>query len=250
MKESQIIAVSERLLMAWRSGQRQPSSDLCLEDEASAYAVQERVLDALSCSAQAGRRVWKLGGGPGGLISAALVPERTVQASGWKVPKGYAMGLGIECEIAIQLGDDLPGAVDESEVFNAVEAWMPAIELCDTRFVDGGGDKPLLRLADQQMSRALVVGASCKLNPSHCWKQQQAVLKVDGQIRFEESGSHPFGRPLTNVAWLSRHAAAQGMPLQAGDIIATGSWTGLCWVHSGQNIDVCFPGIGEIFLNT
>ncbi|ANC81571.1 hypothetical protein KKK_11300 [Pseudomonas putida B6-2] len=242
------MAVSERLLTAWKTGCRQPSSDLSLDDEASAYAVQQKVASALGWPRQSNHRVWKLGGAPGGMISAALVPELAVHGSGWRVPSTYSMGLGIESEIAIRLSHDLNGSEEELEVFNAIDEWMPAIELCDTRFVDGGGENTLLKLADQQMSRALIVGAASKLTSAHDWKLQRAQLKVDGQIRFDQSGSHPFGSPLSNVVWLARHAASQGMPLMAGDVIATGSWSGLSWINEGQAVEVDFHGIGEVLL--
>jgi 2-keto-4-pentenoate hydratase len=248
MNELQIRAVTERLLLAWRTGIRQPVTDLQLEDEAAAYAVQRQVCDALGWHALPGSRVWKLGGGPGGLISTALVPENALQSSGWRVPAGYARGFGIEGELAIRLGRDLCASVDLDDVYNAVDAWMPAIELCDSRFMGGSGHSPLLKLADHQLSRALIVGSACKPTVRPDWRCQGVTLAIDGQSQRAFVGSHPFVDPLANVIWLARHATAQGMPLQAGDIIATGSWTSICWVETGQNISVCFPGFGSVNL--
>lgn len=248
MNELQILEVTERLLLAWRTGIRQPVTGLQLEDEAAAYAVQRQVGDALGWRALPGSRVWKLGGGPGGLVSTALVPENSVQSSGWRVPAGYAMGYGIEGELAIRLGRDLSASVDLNDVYSAIDAWMPAIELCDTRFIGGSGGSPFLKLADQQLSRALIVGAECKPDIPPDWRHQGVSLTINGQLLRSFLGSHPFVDPLENVIWLAKHAAERGMPLQAGDIIATGSWTHICWVEAGHSISVSFPGFGSVNL--
>lgn len=248
MNELQIRQVTERLLFAWRTGIRQPVTDLQLEDEAAAYAVQHQVSKALGWHALSGSKVWKLGGEPGGLISTALVPENALQSSGWRVPAKYAMGFGIEGELAIRLGRDLCASVELEEVYNAVDAWMPAIELCDSRFIGGSAHSPLLKLADHQLSRALIVGAECKPPVRPDWRGQGVTLTVGGQPQRAFVGSHPFVEPLANVVWLAKHAAAQGMPLQAGDIIATGSWSSICWVEVGQSVSVSFPGFGTVDL--
>ena len=47
------------------------------------------------------------------------------------------------------------------------------------------------------------------------------------------------------VAWAVRHCARRGMPLQAGDVVPTGTWTGLTVVRPGEAVTAVFEGIGE-----
>ncbi len=163
MSEAHIDAVARRLITAWRTGQRQPLAELSLPDAAAAYAVQRQVSEALGWFAGTRPTAWKLGGAPGGLISAAAVPAAAIHRSDWRVPPAYVTALGIEGELVIRLGRDLSGTSDLAEIRAAIDAWMPAIELCDTRLEDGASADPLLRLADQQLNRALILGEPVQL---------------------------------------------------------------------------------------
>jgi 2-keto-4-pentenoate hydratase len=242
---SAVDAVAASLIRAWRDGQRQPWPAQALANDAEAYAVQRRVAEALGWFDTPGRNAWKLGGAPGGRISAARVPSAALHAAGWEAPPGYCFDHGIEGELIVRLSRDLDEACDLATATAAIDAWMPGIELCDSRWLDVDQAAPLLRLADQQLNRALILGAPRRLDTLPDWRQQRAELRVDGQSVVSGHGSHPFGDPLSSLPWLARHAAGQGQPLRAGDLIATGSWTGLRWVRAGVSVEVNFPGLGS-----
>ncbi|MBD8828158.1 fumarylacetoacetate hydrolase family protein [Pseudomonas sp. CFBP 13602] len=247
---SAVEQVAQRLIRAWREGRRQPVEGLRLDSEAQAYDVQRRVAEAMGWFAHAPARAWKLGGAPGSLISAAGVPAGTVRASGWQVPPGHCHALGIEGELFVRLSRDLDEHTDLAAAYAAIDAWMPGIELCDTRWVDGIQADALLRLADQQLNRELIVGLPVTLAAVPDWSAQAATLHVDGEQVVRGLGSHPFREPLNSLPWLARHAVARGNPLRAGDLIATGSWTGIHWAPPGASIEVDFPGIGTVTLAT
>jgi len=76
------------------------------------------------------------------------------------------------------------------------------------------------------------------------------TLRVAGEPEFVGVGSHPFGEPLSSLPWLARHAAALGSPLRAGDLVATGSWTGIYWAPAGVQVEVEFAGAGRVALST
>ncbi|WP_312233228.1 2-keto-4-pentenoate hydratase [Stutzerimonas nitrititolerans] len=249
MSKAHIDAVARRLITGWRTGQRQPLSGLALPDTAAAYAVQRRVGDALGWFDGARPAAWKLGGSPGGMVSAAAVQATAIHRSGWHVPPGYVTALGIEGELVIRLGRNLTDTADLTEIRSAIDAWLPAIELCDTRLEGGINANPLLRLADQQLNRALILGNAVQLHDLPVWLKQTAILRVDGHEVVNASGSHPYIDPLSSLPWLARHAVAQGTPLRAGDLIATGSWTGIYWANPGQKITFSLNSVGEVMLN-
>lgn len=238
------------LIRAWREGQRQPTEGLRLDSEAQAYEVQREVAAAMGWFAQAPARAWKLGGAPGGFISAAGVPVDALQVSGWQIPPGHCHGVGIEGELFVRLSQDLDEHTDLATAYAAIDAWIPGIELCDTRWVDGDRADPLLRLADQQLNRALIVGQALSLAARPDWSTQAVQLMVDGESVVSGVGSHPFTDPLNSLPWLARHAAALGNPLRAGDLIATGSWTGIRWVPVGARVEWVFAGLGSVLVLT
>lgn len=247
---SAVERVAKRLIDAWREGQRQSVDGLQLDTQAQAYDVQQRVAEGMGWFERVPARAWKLGGAPASFISAAGVPAGAVQASGWKVPPGHCHGLGIEGELFVRLSRDLDEHTDLAAAYAAIDAWMPGIELCDTRWVDGAQADALLRLADQQLNRGLIVGTPIALPSIPDWSAQAATLRVDGEQVVRGLGSHPFREPLNSLPWLARHAVALGNPLRAGDLIATGSWTGLYWAPPDASIEVDFPGIGTVTLAT
>lgn len=247
---SAVEQVAAILIRGWREGRQQPLPTLALASEAEAYAVQHQVADALGWFASGPPAAWKLGGAPGGLISAAGIPATAIHPSGWQVTPDDAFGFGIEGELIVRLSRDLDQHTDLAMAYAAVDTWIPGIELCGTRWQQGDQASALLRLADQQLNRALILGAPQTLGELPDWSRQQVALRVAGQPEFVGMGSHPFGEPLSSLAWLARHAAAQGSPLRAGDLVATGSWTGIYWAPAGVQVDVEFAGIGRVALST
>lgn len=160
------------------------------------------------------------------------------------MPAGYCHRLGIERELVVRLSCDLDENADLQAAHGAIDAWIPGIELCDARFDRGVHAHPLLRLADQQLNRALVLGEPDRAAPD--WLHQRVDVRVNGTLQLPDRASHPFSDPLTSLPWLARHAAAQGKPLNAGDLIATRSWTGIYWAPEGSDIEMSFAGVGSV----
>jgi len=242
--------VAASLIRGWREGRQQPLPGISLASEAEAYAVQREVAETLGWFSAAPPAAWKLGGAPGGLISAAAVPVSAVHGSGWQVPPAADFGFGIEGELVVRLSRDLGRHTDPAMARAAIDAWLPGIELCGTRWQKGEQAAPLLRLADQQLNRALVLGAPQSLAQLPYWPAQQVTLRVAGESVFTGAGSHPFGDPLSSLPWLARHAAEVGTPLRAGDLVATGSWTGIYWAPAGVEVLAEFAGLGRVQLFT
>lgn len=247
---STVEQVASKLIQGWRTGQRQSHEGLMLESEAQAYAVQDRVAEALGWFTQAPARAWKLGGAPSSFISAAGVPAGAVHLSGWKAPGDYCHGFGIEGELIVRLSCDLDEHTDLAKAYSAIDAWLPGIELCDTRWLEAENAAPMLRLADQQSNRALILGEPCVYAQLPDWSTQTAELRIDGVSQLINTGSHPFAEPLNSIPWLARHAVEQGNPLRAGDLIATGSWTGIYWAPAGAEVEIEFAGMGIVTFST
>lgn len=77
------------------------------------------------------------------------------------------------------------------------------------------------------------------------YARQEAELRIDGRVAARGTGGHPTRDLPQMVAWAIRHCARRGMPLGAGDIVTTGTWTGLVALRPPEDIAAIFPGIGE-----
>jgi 2-keto-4-pentenoate hydratase len=103
----------------------------------------------------------------------------------------------------------------------------------------------MLRLADQLLHGSLVVGTGIPWHGSFDWKAQAATVSRNGKVVVETTGAHPLGDPTYLLGWLAAHAAERGVPLDAGDIVTAGTWTGVYDAVAGDTIDVDFPGVGR-----
>ncbi|MFT4174512.1 MAG: fumarylacetoacetate hydrolase family protein [Rhodocyclaceae bacterium] len=239
-------AMAEALCAARRQGSRVaiPHADAALTED-DGYAIQARVGQALGWFAEGGMRVWKLGGAPASGPSTAPVPREALRASPWQAPPAYAVGYGIEAEVAVRLARPLPPTASADEAWACIDTLYAAIELCDRRWVGEAPVSAPLQLADQQFNRAVIVGAAVPRAERPDWAALRVDVHIAGVVVKRQRGGHPFVDPLASLPWLAAHAARHGDGLRAGDIVATGSWTGIDWLRPGQTASVRFDGLGE-----
>lgn len=216
---------------------------------AEAYGVQDIVARDLWTQAGNAIHAWKTGG-PNAHATpiAAPIPQSKLFRSPVTLSGRDFCVIGIEAELAYTLARDLPPRMapyTEADVVATVRSIHAAIEVCDSRLRDWQVADPLLKLADNQMNGALVVGTGMR-----DWQQiipgrQVAILEIDGKRCGESVGAHPYGNPLRLLPWLASHCAARCGGLRAGDVITTGAWTGMHFVTAGAEVAARFPGIGE-----
>ncbi len=240
--------ISAMLEQAWASGRQADVGSTAEPGSAQeAYAVQDRVFAAR----HAGRRAsaWKAGGAkPGAELSAA--PIGIVLASPAEVSAKPHHMLIVETEIAFRLRSDLPArdaGWSDHEIAAAIGEALVTIELCDTRLADWKSASALWRLADFQLNAALVTGSGVRDWRKVAFGAQEAELWVNGTLRVGRKGSHTLGDPFNVMPWIVEHCARRG-GLKSGDVVTTGSWTGMEHVAPGDSVLARFPGIGEASL--
>lgn len=163
---------------------------------------------------------------------AHILPGRTFVTPARVATDGFQM-IAVEIEIAFRLGADA----------KALEA-LAAIEVCDTRLADWQNASAAAKLADFQSNAALVAGSGTPRWAEIDFRAQRAELWVDGRRVKAVTGTHPYGNPARLLPWARTHAASRG-GLQAGDLVTTGSWTGMDFVRQGAEVRAVFPGVGE-----
>ena len=155
----------------------------------------------------------------------------------------------VEVEVGFILADDLPGAeCTEADVLAATAAFVPAIELIDTR-ITNWQIKLCDTIADNASSAGWVLGEE-RVSPKDidiC--NIDAVLTNRGEVVAQGRSDAVLGNPVTAVAWLARKVESFGVRLKAGDIVLPGSCTRAIDAPPGSDFIAEFTGLGSVHLS-
>jgi 2-keto-4-pentenoate hydratase len=144
----------------------------------------------------------------------------------------------VECEFFVTLGMDLaprdePWTMDE--VVAAVSEVHAGIEVAECRFPNKSLPPLPAILADGAASGRYVYG-----DPVANWRDGltdvAVVLEIDGVPRRQGTGRDVYGDPLAPLHWLAETLRGRGLGLSKGEMISTGSCTGMLPVRPGQRI--------------
>lgn len=165
-----------------------------------------------------------------------------VQTSRFLLPR-------VEVEVGFILADDLPGAgCTEDDVLAATAAFVPSIELIDTRIKDWN-IKLCDTIADNASSAGWVLGAE-RVSPKDVdIRAIDAVLRCNDEVVAEGRSDAVLGNPVTAVAWLARKVESFGVRLKAGDVVLPGSCTRAIDARPGDNFVADFAGLGSVRLS-
>lgn len=180
--------------------------------------------------------------------AAGFMPEASLHGTGSTLAWDRFFRPGAECEIAVQLGHDLPPEPCTAAAARAAtEAVMPAIEIVENRYEDLSAFGAPALIADQVFHGVAILGEPCA-----AWRDMDLAavhgrLSVDGAVRGQGTGRELLGGPFEALAWLagSAEAAAFG-GLRAGQIIMLGSVCTPVWLEAPGRIDVSFDGLGIV----
>jgi 2-keto-4-pentenoate hydratase len=236
-----------RLLLAARaSRERLPELPAAARPStaADAYRIQDGVVRELGPIAG-----WKVGAkSQDGEPTCAPIATTSRHASPASFARGTFALNGIEAELAFTLARDLPPrlrAYDARDLVAAVAAVHPAIEVVESRYVDPQRVDALSLLADFVSHGALVVGPGVALPQGFDVRAQRVELDIDGKRAVTDVNGNPAGDPFRLLAWLANHVASRCGGLRRGNVVTTGSWTGLKIAPQGAAVLARFPGIGE-----
>lgn len=224
---------------------------------AEAYAIQQRVV-ALSGLATAGFKVGStsveaqhlLGTDEPG-AGALLAPY--VHASPAAIRLVPAHMPAVEGEFAFRLGRDLPPRATPytlPEVAEAVADVAGAIEVVGTRFAGGlAGKGRLLTTADCGVNIALATGAWHPYAGLPDLKAHKVTMSINGAPRGSGTGERALGHPMNVMHWLANHQSKVGRGLKAGEIISTGTCTGVDPVDPEDRVRADFGALGVVAID-
>jgi 2-keto-4-pentenoate hydratase len=175
-----------------------------------------------------------------------------VHQNGVSLTFGDFCHVGIECEIAVRIGSDLPptgNLFTRESVEPAVAAYMAAIEIVDDRYLDWRKtDAPTL-IADDYFAAGAVLGPPVAAAHIADAAGLVGVTEINGREVGRGRGSDVIGHPLNALAWLANSLAGVGWHLKAGEIVLTGSLVETKWLARGDKASVTVEGLGTVTLS-
>jgi len=247
---------------AWIAGRRlarrdiaDMPADLKPVDEAGGYAMQAALRDLLAPSL--GPCIgWKVGATTAAMQSLLNVPapcagemhRAGLHHGSAALRSGDFRRLGIECEIAMELGAPLGGngPVDEAGAAAAVARIFPAAEIVDDRYGDFRSFGVPALVADFFFHAGIVLG-----EPVQDWRRLDlaavaGTTRANGETRVAGRGADVLGHPMRSLAWLANRVAALGRRLEPGQVVMTGSLPLPLWVSPGDRVEVRLEGLGSV----
>ena len=183
--------------------------------------------------------------------AAGAIFSTVVHPSPHRLDLGAYHHLGVEFEVAVRLGDDLPasgGPWTRASVASTVAACLPAFELVE----DGDADYKTLDaftlIAQNTWNGGVVLGPAAtewrRVDLEHavtrCWVNDQ----LGGQGKTGDAMGHPFEA----VAWLANLLNSRGRRLEPGMIVMTGSSITTKFPAPGDRVRFVIDGLGEVAL--
>lgn len=230
--------------------------DVAPKDEAEGYLVQRAVHDLL-LPHTGGLVGYKIGCTSKVMQEYLDIPhpcaggvfERGVFESGARFNVSDFVGVGVECEIAVKLARDLLPSEEPFTaewVMEAVEAYYPAIEIVDDRYVKWETLGAPTLVADDFFAAGCVLGEAVPRGDAPDLRQLAARALVNGVEAGRGTGADVLGHPHHALAWLANHLAGEGKGLHAGQIVLTGSLVKTVWLKSGDRVAMELSGLGRV----
>ncbi|SFM23314.1 2-keto-4-pentenoate hydratase [Bradyrhizobium sp. NFR13] len=242
MTESEIAVAAEILAQARRSGMQIEGLPVTPSSVAEAHEIQDRVATLVGQPIGA----FKAGAPPEGEPTRGLIEARMIRSSPAHMSVVEVPHLGVEGEVAFRFTRDLPAraaSYTREEIAQSV-AVLPVIEVVSSRFREPLSRPKLEQLADCGINGGLVLGPEMA-DWSHLdLPNLQMTFIVNGETRIERKGGHPTDDPIAGAVALANMMRAGG-GVKVGQIVTTGSWTGLPFLKPGDRCVVRFEKLGE-----
>lgn len=174
----------------------------------------------------------------------------TVGVTGHSIDAAKYQKIGVECEIAVRLGADLPadaqGNVTHEMAADAIATCFAAIEIVEDRYEDYRQLATPVLIADDFFNAGCVLGEEHADFDPHALDRVTAMMEVNGRSVGEGRGGDVLGHPLTSLCWLATQRARRGQPLRAGEFVLLGSVVQTYWLEPGDVVRIVNDPFGTV----
>jgi 2-keto-4-pentenoate hydratase len=232
------------------------AGDAAPRDEPEGYRIQDAVHGLLA--ADFGQQVgYKIGCTSAVMQQYLDIPHpcgggvfaKGVHESGALLSTKDFVRVGVECEIAARLARDLPpteAPFTAEWVAEAIEAYLPAIEIVDDRYSDWQTFGAPTLVADDFFAAGCVLGKPVARTAAPDLLAVVGRALINGVEAGRGTGADVLGHPHNALAWLANHLAADGKGLRAGEIVLTGSLVKTVWLNAGDHVVMELEGLGMV----
>jgi 2-oxo-3-hexenedioate decarboxylase/2-keto-4-pentenoate hydratase len=232
------------------------AGDAAPQSEAEGYRIQDAVHGLLA--ADFGARVGYKIGCTSPVMQQYLsiahpcsggVLAKGVHESGVSLNAKDFVRVGVECEIAVRLARDLSATeapFTAEWVAESIEAYLPAIEIVDDRYVKWETLGAPTLVADDFFAAGCVLGNPVTRSASPDLLTVVGRARINGDEVGQGTGADVLGHPHHALAWLANHLAANDKSLRAGEIVLTGSLVKTAWLNAGDAVVMELEGLGRV----
>ena len=71
-------------------------------------------------------------------------------------------------------------------------------------------------------------------------------LSVAGKVKAEGSGANVLGDPMNVLDWAVNHLSGRGIAIEPGQLISTGTTTGIAYIAPGETAIADFGTLGSV----
>lgn len=247
--------VAELLMWSRRNHQRHPGLPLDLrpDDLHQAYEIQAAVARLravplagfkIGLTNQSAQRAM---GTSAPIVGRLGAPDIRRTSSRIELPANHLRI--VEAEVVFEMGADLPpdrGPYSEQRVAASVRRAFAGLELCDARLEDRD-DTPLTHVvADNSNADLIIVGDPLEKWDAATLANLAVKLEVRGKPPVHGATGNVLGQPLRSVTWLANWLARHGEGLTSGQLVASGSCTGMTQIGRDDLVVATFGDAAQV----
>src|SRR5262245_50370625 len=180
---------------------------------------------------------------------AGAIFSSVILASGARISLAAYHHLGIEFEVAVRIGEDLPesgGHWTRASVPRGVAACLPACELVEDGKADYKALDAFTLVGQNTGNGGIVLGPAVtswraldlETATTRCW--------INGEPSGQGKTGDALGHPLEAVAWLANLLNRQGRMLSRDMVVMTGSSITTKFPVAGDRVRFAIDGLGEV----
>src|SRR6202795_1875012 len=173
-------------------------------------------------------------------------------ADGGLVPSDRFIGTRVEAELAFIMKTRLAGpGCTMFDVLNATDFVVPALEILDTRIerfdpVTKSTRKIFDTIADNAANAGIVLGGRPLRPLESDLRWIGALCYRNGQLEETGLAAGVLNHPAPSLAWLANKIAANGLALEAGQVVVAGSFIRPIETRKGDTIQADYGPYGTV----
>ena len=133
------------------------------------------------------------------------------------------------------------------DIVDAIASVAGAIEIVGSRIADGMANAgPVMLTADCGSNIGLIVGAWHDFTQDIDLVNHPVQMFINDSLHGKGTGEKALDNPLNVMVWLANRQSGTGRGLKAGELVSTGTCTGLDPVQPGDRARADFGSLGTV----